>query len=431
MNKTESYELLDSRASVLDADDPLASFREQFHIPADDDGNPEIYFVGNSLGLQPKQTEAFLLADLENWKTRGVRGHFEGEFPWMPYHEFLTGPMSRIVGGNEREVVLMNSLTVNLHLMMATFYRPKKSRTKVLIEEHAFPSDHYAVESQIKWHGLDPDSEMIVLSPDAGEELISTDKVLQAIEYFQDALALLLLPGVQYYTGQVFDMEAITAAAHKFDIVVGFDLAHAVGNIELNLHDWNVDFAVWCTYKYLNSGPGSVAGCFMNEKHATDTRKLRLAGWWGQDKSSRFLMENVFNPIPTIEGWQLSNPPILSLSAIRASLDLFEKASMRALIEKSKSLTGFFIECLDQILAERVNVLTPREPERRGCQLSLEIVSAELLGKTIHDRLEALSIRTDWREPNVIRAAPVPLYNSYRDVLDFCLKLDQILSSGN
>ena len=428
MNEIANFELLESKAESLDASDSLADFQTEFYIPSDENGDREVYFVGNSLGLQPKLTESYILADLANWKELGVRGHFEGEHPWLQYHELLTAPMARIVGGKESEVVVMNGLTTNLHLMMATFYRPEKKRSKILLEQHAFPSDHYAIHSQVQWHGLDPHTEMVVLDPDEGEELISTDKVLQAIDYYRETLALVLLPGIQYYTGQVFDMQAIAESAHKYDIPVGFDLAHAAGNVELNLNQWDVDFAVWCTYKYLNSGPGAVAGCFVNERHATNPRTPRLAGWWGHDKQTRFQMQNEFKPIPTVEGWQLSNPPILSLSAIRASLELFERATMPKLIEKSKALTGFFIECLDQILADDVQILTPREPERRGCQLSLQINSKNISGKEVYQRLEESAVRTDWREPNVIRAAPVPMYNSFSDVLKFCTRLQEIIA---
>ncbi len=427
---TETTETsLEARAKGLDAEDSLAKFRNEFHIPRLDTGEPEIYFVGNSLGLQPKRTQSYLLEELESWKTRGVRGHFEGEHPWMPYHEFLTPAMSTIVGASESEVVMMNSLTTNLHLMMATFYRPESGRSKILLEEHAFPSDHYAVESQIRWHDLDPQSEMVVLSPTENEELLATDKILQAIDYYREALAMVLLPGVQYYTGQVFEIAEITETAHLYDIPVGFDLAHAAGNIELSLHQWDVDFAVWCTYKYLNSGPGSVAGCFVHERHAKDIQKRRLAGWWGHDKKTRFLMHNQFKAIPTAEGWQLSNPPILSLSAIRASLDIFQAAGIEALVDKSRRLTGFFQECLDTMLTHQVSIITPTEPNRRGCQLSLQINLDGVNGKQIHEKLESSGVRTDWREPNVIRAAPVPLYNSFCDVFEFCRRLRQALNS--
>ncbi len=428
MSSTIDFEKLADRARELDARDPLARFRDQFHIPIDENGNQEIYFAGNSLGLQPKQTQTFVLEDLESWKTRGVRGHFEGDLPWVPYHEFVTETMAGIVGGRNDEVVMMNSLTTNLHLMMATFYRPDTTRRKILLEEHAFPSDHYAVESQIRWHNLDPASEMVILSPEKNSELISTDRILQAIDYYRDSLALVLLPGVQYYTGQVFDMSRITQAAQHYDIPVGFDLAHAAGNVKLELHDWNVDFAVWCSYKYLNSGPGSVGGCFVNQKHAALSRKFRLAGWWGQDKQSRFQMENRFQAIPTAEGWQLSNPPILSLSAVRASLDLFKQAGIDNLISKSKTLTGFLVECLDELIGDDVEIVTPREASQRGCQLSLKIKLRNVDGKSVHRGLQDAAIRTDWREPNVIRAAPVPFYNCYWEIHQFAKQLQQLLA---
>ena len=426
MNTTTDPQQLADRAEALDADDPLRDFRDEFHMPIDGSGNPEIYFVGNSLGLQPKLTQDYVQAELDAWKSRGVRGHFEGEHPWLPYHEFLTEPMAEIVGALPNEVVMMNGLTVNLHLLMATFYRPEGKRKKILIEEHAFPSDHYAVASQIRWHGLDPDNEMVVLSPETDEETLATEKIVQAIEYYQEDLAMVLLPGVQYYTGQKFDMARITEVAQRYDIRVGFDLAHAAGNVELKLHEWNVDFAAWCTYKYLNSGPGSVAGCFVHEQHVSNKRMLRLAGWWGHDKDTRFLMENKFKPIETAEGWQLSNPPILSLAAVRASLDVFKRAGMPKLVAKSRSLTGFFEQCLQQLLNGSVEVVTPTNPDHRGCQLSLKVVG-ESEGKSLYERLEANAIRTDWREPNVIRAAPVPLYNSHREVYQFVSKLKSLI----
>ncbi len=412
---------------MLDGSDALRGFREQFHIPLDEEGKPEIYFVGNSLGLQPKQTREFVLEALDSWQDRGVRGHFEGEFPWMPYHEFLTEPMAGVVGGRPEEVVMMNGLTTNLHLMMATFFQPTRKRRKILLEKNAFPSDYFAIESQVRWHGMDPQQEMVVLSPDRNDETIHTQKILQAIEYYRDSLALVMLPGVQYYTGQVFDIKSICEAAHQYEIPVGFDLAHAAGNIELRLHDWNVDFAVWCTYKYLNSGPGAVAGCFIHQRHATDTERLRLAGWWGQDKASRFLMENRFQPIPTVEGWQLSNPPILSLAAVRASLDVFQQAGMEALVTKSKSLTGFFIDCIEYFLGGEVEIITPRPVAERGCQLSLKVNVEGLDGKSVHQQMEQAALRTDWREPNVIRAAPVPLYNTYSEVFEFVNQLKRIV----
>ena len=396
--------------------------REHFHVPRTA-GGEEIYFVGNSLGLMPKRVADAVQVELEKWRTMGVRGHFGGDFPWVSYHEPLAPLMASLVGASVDEVVTMNTLTVNLHLMMATFFRPTKSRFKILIEDHAFPSDQYAVDSQVRWHGLDPQQAVIRLTPDQGQ-LFSTERICQTIEDQAATLALVLLPGVQYYTGQVLDMAAITETAHRFEIPVGFDLAHAAGNIPLQLHDWQVDFAVWCTYKYLNSGPGSIAGCFVHRNHATNTQLDRLAGWWGHHKESRFLMGDCFQPIPTAEGWQLSNPPILSLAAIRASLEVFHTAGgMERLRKKSVAMNVFFRECLSDVLGSAVQVIAPHN--QSGCQLSLEMNFPDVSGKAIHQRLEEAGIRTDWREPNVIRAAPVPLYNSFTEIWRFVKTLEQ------
>ena len=409
------------------SDDPLAKFRNQFSIPQHN-SDDEIYFVGNSLGLMPKRTMEFVQAELENWKNLGVRGHFEGETPWMPYHESLTASMCRLVGAELSEVVMMNGLTVNLHLMMATFFKPTKKRKKILIEQHAFPSDIYAAKSRLKLSGLNVDENLIVISPDQGETF-STDHICKAIDRHADDLAMVLLPGVQYYTGQAFDLKQITAAAHRHEIIVGFDLAHAVGNIELNLHDANVDFAVWCTYKYLNSGPGAVAGCFIHQRHAENIDLPRMAGWWGQDKSNRFKMGDEFQPIPTAEGWQLSNPPILAMAPVRASLEIFEEAGgMQPLLEKSRRLTCSLEHQLQERLGTKLEILTPTDPAQRGCQLSLK-VAARFDGNAIYQRLESTGVRTDWREPNVIRAAPVPLYNTQQDVDTFVDHLANILES--
>ena len=419
-----SFEL----AEELDTADSLAGFRDQFHVPQPD-GKDELYFVGNSLGLQPKLTAEYLQQELEQWASLGVRGHFEGDYPWMPYHEFLTETMAELVGGHPDEVVMMNSLTVNLHLMMASFYRPNSQRHKILIEDHAFPSDHYAVESQIKWHGLEPEKSLVLAKPDSGEETLRTEKVLDLIREHRDELALVMLPGVQYYTGQCFDMKAIAEVAREHEITVGFDLAHAAGNVAMALHEWGVDFAVWCSYKYLNSGPGSVAGCFVHRRHASNPDLNRLAGWWGHDKSTRFKMINEFMPIQTAEGWQLSNPPILSLAAIRASLDVFRQAGgMKPLREKSEKLTSFLLGSLKQELGGRVRSITPESPGARGCQLSLEIHLDDVEGRTVYEKLEATGVRTDWREPNVIRAAPVPLYNRFEETWEFTQRLKQILN---
>ncbi len=414
-------------ARKLDQSDPLQGLRNQFHIPVTA-GKTDVYFVGNSLGLMPRITRDYLNRELDQWKDLGVRGHFEGEYPWVSYHEQLGHSMAKLVGAAAEEVVVMNTLTVNLHLMMATFYRPTKTKYKILLEDHAFPSDQNAVESQARWHGLDPDQTLIRVAPEPGQQLITTDQVCTTIEEHAGSLALVLLPGVQYYTGQVFDMKTITETAHRYDIRVGFDLAHATGNIELDLHDWDVDFAAWCSYKYLNSGPGSISGCYIHRRHATNTRLDRLAGWWGHDPDSRFLMDGKFVPIPSADGWQLSNPPILSLAAIRASMDVFANAGwMKPLRRKSVAMGQFFRESLSSCLGDRVSVITPQS--QSGCQLSLEINFAGVDGKQIYQQLESAGIRTDWREPNVIRAAPVPLYNTFEEIWNFVTTLQACLSS--
>ena len=429
-NMTKPFESSVEFARSLDSKDSLSTYREQFHIPCAPDGEPEIYFVGNSLGLQPKQTELYVVDELTRWKHYGVRGHFSGPYPWMPYHEFLTDNMANLVGCRSDEVVMMNSLTANLHLMMASFYRPAGRRTKILIEAHAFPSDHYAVESQIRWHGLDPQECLVLFRPRNDERFYEED-LYELIESCGEELALILLPGVQYYTGQVFDMKSITEIGHRLGITVGFDLAHAAGNVELNLHDWNVDFAAWCSYKYLNSGPGSIAGCFVHQRHANNVELPRLAGWWGHDKSTRFQMKNEFQAIPTAEGWQLSNPPILSLAAIRSSLDLFQAAGgMPPLVEKSQRLSEYFRWLIEHHLANEVEIITPDDVHKTGCQLSLKIIAENVDGKKVHEHLESLGVMTDWREPNVIRAAPVPLYNTFEDVYRFVTTLQSCLAKA-
>ena len=419
-------------ANSLDRADPLASFRDQFWIPKNEDGTDIVYFVGNSLGLQPKNVTELVQEELEKWKTLGVRGHFESENPWLPYHELLAPTMAQIVGAQENEVIVMNTLTVNLHLMMATFYRPTEKRHQILIEDHAFPSDFHAVESQIKLHGFDPRESLVTVSHGTETGLLSTDLICSTIEQHRDTLAMVLLPGVQYYTGQLLDMKKIAAEAHRYNISVGFDLAHAAGNVPMKLHDWDIDFATWCNYKYLNSGPGAIGGCFIHQRHATDTDLPRMAGWWGHNKSTRFLMENRFDPIPTAEGWQLSNPPILSLAAIRASLQIFESAGgIEPLREKSILLTDYFEQLLTAMLGLRVNIITPRTSADRGCQLSLEVLLKGVSGKTIHEQLENSGTATDWREPNVIRAAPAPLYNTFTDVHRFVSVLKTILDTNS
>ena len=416
-------------AVALDRSDPLRRFRDEFHVPTRADGEDEIYFAGNSLGLLPKRTPKSVDAELEKWKRLAVKAHFSEENPWMPYHELLAEPMSRLVGASPGEVVTMNSLTVNLHLMMTSFYRPTRERHRILLEDHAFPSDDYALESQATLHGLDASEALVRLRPGSGKQAIETADVARVLERDGASIALVLLPGVQYYTGQAFDIEAITRLAHAKGCVVGFDLAHAAGNLVLRLHDWNVDFAVWCTYKYLNSGPGSVGGCFVHERHGYGSSQdlPRLAGWWGHDKGSRFRMESGFRPIPGAEGWQLSNPPILSLAAIRASLDVFlEAGGMEPLREKSLRLTGYLEWLLQRDLGDSVDILTPADPSQRGCQLSLRVESSGS-GRTVFEKLEASGVTCDWREPDVIRVAPVPLYNRYEEVYRFVAILGKAL----
>lgn len=414
----ESFQPGRDFAVALDRGDPLGRFRDEFHIPRGENGEEEIYFVGNSLGLLPRRTPKYVDEELEKWKRLAVKAHFDGPNPWLPYHELLAEPMARLVGASPTEVVTMNSLTVNLHLMMASFYRPTRERHRILLEDHAFPSDDYAVESQAIVHGFDPAEALVRLSPGEGPT-IDTAEIARLLEREGESIALVLLPGVQYYTGQVFEIEEIARLAHAKGCVVGFDLAHAAGNLVLRLHDWNVDFAVWCTYKYLNSGPGSVGACFVHERHGLRRDLPRLAGWWGHDKASRFRMEPGFRPIPGAEGWQLSNPPILSLAAIRASLDVFmEAGGMEPLREKSLRLTAYLEWLLARECGDSVEVLTPADPRRRGCQLSLRVRSSAS-GRTVFERLEASGVACDWREPDVIRVAPVPLYNRYAEVYRF------------
>ena len=399
-------------ALELDAEDELRSYKNEFHIPLQKNGEQHVYMCGNSLGLQPKRTKQFLNQELKDWATFGVEGHFHAKNPWLPYHEFLAESYAKIVGAKNSEVVAMNTLTVNLHLMMVSFYRPTQKRHKIIIEGDAFPSDIYAVESQIKHHGLSVESSLIKLRPRDGESAIRTEDISAIIEREGDEIALIMLGGVNYYTGQVFDFEKITKIAHNKGINVGFDLAHAAGNIKLELHKWGVDFAVWCSYKYLNSGPGSVAGAFVHEKHH-NTNLPRFAGWWGHNKEDRFKMPDKFNPIASAEGWQLSNPPILSLAAIRASLSIFDEVGMDKLLSKSIKLTDYLVFLLNSINSDRIEIITPKE---RGCQLSIRVNNGD---KKLFDSITVKGVIADWREPDVIRVAPIPLYNSFQDVFNF------------
>jgi len=399
-------------ARQLDEEDQLGSYRSEFHIPRDENGKALIYLCGNSLGLQPKQTKTYLEQELLDWAQLGVEGHVKAKNPWMPYHEFLSEGYAKIVGAKPSEVIAMNSLTVNLHLMMVSFYRPTAKKHKIIIEADAFPSDIYALSSQITHHGYTAEESLIKMSPREGEHALRTEDIAKLIADQGDEIALLMLGGVNYYTGQVFDMKRLTELAHKKDICVGFDLAHAAGNVNLELHDWNVDFAVWCSYKYLNSGPGSVAGAFIHEKHHK-SKLPKFAGWWGHNKDNRFKMPDDFEAIESAEGWQLSNPPILSLAAIRASLSIFDRVGMDSLLQKSNKLTSYLIELLETLDSDTINIITPNQ---RGCQVSIQVKNGN---KTLFDSITKKGVVADWREPDVIRVAPVPLYNSFSDVYQF------------
>jgi kynureninase len=409
-------------AVAQDAADPLSALRSEFVIPTHGDSE-QVYFCGNSLGLQPRAAREAVNAELDYWGTLAVEGHFRGKLPWMDYHEFVREHLAELVGALPDEVVAMNSLSVNLHLMMVSFYRPTPERSAILIEKSAFPSDRYAVESQIRFHGFDPDADLIELDGDERTGSISNAAIERVLDEHGHRIALVLMPGVQYRTGQVFDLRAITELGHRKGCVVGFDLAHAVGNVPVNLHDTHCDFAVWCSYKYLNSGPGAVAGAFVHIRHA-HTPRPRFAGWWGHDKSTRFQMGPQFAPTPGADGWQLSNPPILALAPLRASLEIFHRAGIARLREKSIALTGYLATLIQSELCNIVEIITPGEIERRGCQLSLRVKDQARKGKAgagraLFDHLNANGIIGDWREPDVIRIAPTPLYNRYIDCLRF------------
>lgn len=412
-------------AKQQDAADPLKSYREKFYFPMMH-GRETIYFTGNSLGLQPKATQDYVLNELEDWATFGVEGHFHARKPWLSYHEQFAEPLAKIVGAKPEEVVVMNQLTVNLHLLLVSFYKPTKTRYKILCEAKAFPSDQYALESQVKFHGLKPEDAIIEVAPREGEICIRHEDILAAIEKNKDSIATIMIGGVNYYNGQVLDMKGITEAGHKIGALVGFDLAHAAGNLKLELHNWNVDFACWCSYKYLNSGPGGVAGVFINERHLNKPEIIRFAGWWGHDKTSRFKMEKGFVPMPTAEAWQMSNAPVLSMAAHKASVDIFTEVGMDALVSKAEKLTGYLEFIVDEINKTQVSsiknqdgfleIITPRDKKQRGCQLS---IVAHGRGKELFNKLTEAGVISDWREPNVIRCAPVPLYNSFEDVFRF------------
>ncbi|RMZ50813.1 kynureninase [Flavobacteriaceae bacterium PRS1] len=420
-----NYQLGLEYAKQQDQLDELSNYRNQFHIPKDKNGNELIYFTGNSLGLQPKSTKSYINQELEDWANFGVKGHTEAKNPWLPYHEFLTESMANLVGAKPIEVVTMNTLTANLHFMMVSFYQPTKTRYKIVIESDAFPSDKYAVESQLRHHGFNDKEGLILWKPRKNEELLHFEDLEAILESQGEEIALLMIGGVNYYTGQYFDLKRITELGHIHGCVVGFDCAHGAGNVELSLHDSGADFAVWCTYKYLNSGPGSLAGCFVHERHAYNKNLNRFTGWWSHNKETRFNMRHEFDVLSGAEGWQLSNPPILSMAAIKASLDIFNEVGIKKLVEKSRKLTGYFEFLINGLNNKDIKIITPTNPEERGCQLSIQVNNAD---KGLHDKLTKAGVMSDWREPDVIRCAPVPLYNSFQDVYNMVEKLKGILN---
>ena len=406
-------------AKALDSQDPLKAYRDSFLIPTFGKENA-VYFTGNSLGLQPKNAQKYLLEELEDWANLGVEGHFAARRPWFSYHELLTEKTAHVVGALPIEVCTTHSLTTNLHLLMTSFYRPQGKRTKILCEAKAFPSDQYALESQIALHGL-PASDLVTVGPREGEHLIREEDIYATIDALGDELAMVLWGGVNYYTGQYFDLQQITLKGHQVGAIVGFDLAHAAGNVNLHLHDWGPDFAAWCGYKYLNSSPGGVSGFFVHERHAYRKDLLRNAGWWGHNKESRFKMEPGFDPLPGAEGWQLSNAPVLGMAAHLASLEIFDAAGMEAIGKKRDLLTAylwFVTEEVSKIKSPNgvLEIITPNDPKQRGAQLSI-LLSTQ--GKECFNRLTDLGVIADWREPNVIRVAPAPLYNRFEDVYWF------------
>jgi kynureninase len=416
-------------ACAQDEADPLRCYREQFHFPSL--GTRElVYFTGHSLGLQPKNLSAAVQFELDEWAKYGVEGHFHARNPWYSYHELLTPAMADIVGARDAEVVCMNSLTTNIHLLFVSFYRPDKQRYKIISEAKMFPSDRYLLETQVRYHGFDPDDAIIEVEPREGEWLIREDDILQAIASHADELALVFLGGVNYFTGQLFNLPRLTEAAHAVGAVAGFDLAHAAGNVLISLHDWDVDFAAWCSYKYLNASPGNVGGIFVHEKHGHSFDLPRFGGWWGHDKKTRFQMKSGFQPMPGAEGWQLSNVPVLGMAAMKASLEVFAEAGMPALREKSTKLTGYLEYTIDMLADEfpdaAISIITPRDPEQRGCQVSMDIAGRE---RKLFDDMIAAGIIADFREPCIIRMAPVPLYNSFEDVLTFGKVMRELLAA--
>ena len=408
-----------------DQKDALRPYREAFHIPKDNKGNDLLYFTGNSLGLQPKTTKAVVEQELKDWANLGVEGHFQAKNPWMPYHEYLTQTMAKIMGAKPIEVVVMNTLTANLHFLMASFYSPTKKQPKILIESDAFPSDRYAVQTQLEFHGYDPKDCLIEWSPRAGETLLHIEDLESLLEKQGAEIALLLIGGVNYYTGQYLDLKKIAELGHAKGCKVGIDLAHGAGNIQPDLHASGVDFAAWCTYKYLNSGPGNLGGVFVHQRYAHDKNLKRFAGWWSQNKTTRFDMRQALDITPGAEGWQLSNPPIISMAAIKASLDLFNEVGMQVLREKSIQLTGYLEYLINELNNPDIEIITPKDPNQRGCQLSIRVKNTD---KILHKKLTEKHVITDWREPDVIRCAPVPFYNSFEDVYRMVEILKTLLS---
>lgn len=418
-----------SFANEMDEKDPLKKYRNSFLFPTFTN-KPVVYFTGNSLGLQPVKAKEYILQELDDWAKYGVEGHFHAKNPWMPYHELLTDKTAKVVGAKPEEVVVTHSLTTNLHLLMVSFYRPTSKRYKILCEAKAFPSDQYALQSQVKFHGYEPNDALIQIAPRAGEHTVSMEDVKSIIEKHQDEIALVMIGGVNYYTGQLWDMKSITEWGHQAGAIVGFDLAHAAGNIHLKLNEWGVDFAAWCGYKYLNSSPGGVSGLYVNERHLKNKELHRFAGWWGQEKETRFLMEETFKPIETAEAWQLSNAPVLGMAVHRASLDIFDEVGMEAICKKRDLLTGFLEYVVDDISERYDNVnfeiITPRDVAQRGAQLSILLHGK---GKSLFDFITKEGVIADWREPNVIRIAPAPLYNNFEDVYRFGQILEKSLKA--
>lgn len=422
---TTAYQFSESFARAMDAQDPLRNYRSNFHFPKIE-GQEAIYFCGNSLGLQPKPTEAYIQRELQNWAEKAVDGHFYGEDAWYHIRKKSKPALAHIVGAHEHEVVAMNNLSTNLHLLMVSFYRPTAGKFKIITEAGAFPSDMYMLETQLRFHGFEPDEAIIEIGPRPGEHTIRTEDIIEAIHAHQDQLALVMMAGLQYYTGQVFDMKAISHACQQVGVPVGFDLAHAAGNVPLQLHDWGVDFATWCSYKYLNSGPGNVSGIFVHERHAENPSLPRFAGWWGHDEAERFKMEKGFKPMFGADGWQLANSNVLALAVHQASLDIFQEVGMNALRTKSELLTGYLEFLIREISGASgvLEIITPSHVHERGCQLSLLIHKG---GKAVFDEFYKNGVVGDWRNPNVIRLAPTPLYNSFLDVYRFAKILEQSL----